>query len=82
MSLITIFTGMRVAMGVCWGTLVAAEMVAATSGIGWMVINAARFLRTDIVILGIILMGGIGYGFDLIMKTLGNRFILWKGKAT
>lgn len=75
-----IFTGMRVAMGVAWGTLVAAEMVAATAGVGWMVLNAARYLRTDIVIMGIIVMGVIGYGFDLIMRLLETKLIPWKGK--
>jgi taurine transport system permease protein len=76
-----IFTGMRVAMGVCWGTLVAAEMVASTAGVGWVVLNAARYLRTDIVIMGIIVMGGIGYGFDLIMRKIEAKLIPWKGKA-
>lgn len=76
-----IFTGMRVSMGVCWATLVAAEMVAATAGLGWMVLNAARYLRTDIVIMGVIVMGIIGYGFDLLMRLLENKLIPWKGKA-
>jgi taurine transport system permease protein len=76
-----IFTGMRVAMGVAWGTLVAAEMIAATSGIGWMVLNAARFLRTDVVLLGIIIMGVVGYCFDLIMRFLEKKLIPWKGKV-
>jgi taurine transport system permease protein len=76
-----IFTGMRVSMGVCWATLVAAEMVAATAGLGWMVLNAARYLRTDIVIMGVIVMGIIGYGFDLIMRLLEKKLIPWKGKA-
>ena len=76
-----IFTGMRVSMGVCWATLVAAEMVAATAGLGWMVLNAARYLRTDIVIMGVIVMGIVGYGFDMIMRMLANKLIPWKGKA-
>lgn len=76
-----IFTGMRVSMGVCWATLVAAEMVAATAGLGWMVLNAARYLRTDIVIMGVIVMGIVGYGFDLIMRLLEKKLIPWKGKA-
>ena len=75
-----IFTGMRVSMGVAWGTLVAAEMVASVNGVGWMVLNAARFLMTDIVIMGIILMGVVGYGFDLIMRNIEKRMIPWKGK--
>ena len=75
-----IFTGMRVSMGVAWGTLVAAEMVASVNGVGWMVLNAARFLMTDIVIMGIILMGVVGYGFDLIMRNIEKRMIPWTGK--
>lgn len=75
-----IFTGMRVSMGVCWATLVAAEMVAATAGLGWMVLNAARYLRTDIVIMGVIVMGIVGYGFDMIMRLLERKLIPWKGK--
>ena len=75
-----IFTGMRVSMGVCWATLVAAEMVAATSGLGWMVLNAGRYLSTDIVIMGVIVMGVVGYGFDLIMRILEKKIIPWKGK--
>jgi taurine transport system permease protein len=55
-------------------------MVAATAGVGWMVLNAARYLRTDIVIMGIIVMGLIGYGFDVLMRKLENRLIPWKGK--
>ncbi len=76
-----IFTGMRVSMGVSWATLVAAEMVAATAGLGWMVLNAARYLRTDIVIMGVIVMGIVGYGFDLIMRLVERKLIPWKGKA-
>jgi len=75
-----IFTGARVAMGVAWGTLVAAEMVAATSGIGWMVLNASRYLRTDIVLMGIIVMGLIGYSIDLLMRLMEKKLIPWKGK--
>jgi len=75
-----IFTGMRVSMGVCWATLVAAEMVAATSGLGWMVLNAGRYLSTDIVIMGVVVMGIVGYGFDFIMRMLEKKIVPWKGK--
>ncbi|UTW10233.1 ABC transporter permease subunit [Marinobacterium rhizophilum] len=76
-----IFTGMRVAMGVCWGTLVAAEMVAATSGVGWMVLNASRYLNTDIVLMGVILMGVVGFLIDMCMRKLEQKLIPWKGKG-
>jgi taurine transport system permease protein len=75
-----IFTGMRIAMGVAWGTLVAAEMVASTAGIGWMVLNASRYLRTDIVIMGIFVLGFIGYGFDFLMRSVESKVVHWKGK--
>ena len=70
---------MRVAMGVCWGTLVAAEMVAARSGIGWMVLNASRYLRTDIVITGIIIMGIMGYLLDLCLRGTMKKVFPWRG---
>lgn len=76
-----IFTGMRVAMGVCWGTLVAAEMVAATSGVGWMVLNASRYLNTDIVLMGVILMGVVGFLIDMCMRKLEKKLIPWKGRG-
>ena len=79
-SLPEIFTGARVAMGVCWGTVVAAELVAATEGAGMMIIAASRFQLTDIVILGIILIGIIGFGIDILMRMVENWLVPWKGK--
>ena len=67
-SLPEIFTGARVAMGVCWGTVVAAELVAAKRGVGMMIMVASRFQLTDIVIMGIILIGIIGFGIDILMR--------------
>ncbi len=80
-SLPEIFTGARVAMGVCWGTVVAAELVAATQGAGMMIIAASRFQLTDIVILGIILIGIIGFGIDILMRAAENWLVPWKGKS-
>ena len=80
-SLPEIFTGMRVAMGICWGTVVAAELVAAESGVGFMIMAASTFLATDIVILGVIVVGIIGYSIDILMRKLEERLIPWKGKA-
>jgi ABC-type nitrate/sulfonate/bicarbonate transport system permease component len=55
-------------------------MVAASSGLGWMVINASSYLRTDIVMLGILLLGGIGYLLDLLLLGLQRLFVPWAGK--
>ncbi|MCB1969565.1 MAG: ABC transporter permease subunit [Geminicoccaceae bacterium] len=76
-----IFTGMRVAMGVCWGTVVAAELVAAQSGVGFMIMVASTFLSTDIVVMGVIIIGIIGYSIDILMRMIEARLIPWKGKG-
>ena len=80
-SLPEIFTGARVAMGVCWGTVVAAELVAAQKGAGMMIIAASKFQLTDIVIMGIVLIGVIGYGIDILMRVTEKLLVPWKGKA-
>jgi len=80
-SLPEIFTGARVAMGVCWGTVVAAELVAAEQGAGMMIMTASRFQNTDVVIMGIILIGIIGFAIDMIMRRAEKWLVPWKGKA-
>jgi taurine transport system permease protein len=76
-----IFTGARVAMGVCWGTVVAAELVAAEKGAGMMIIAASKFQLTDIVVMGIILIGIIGYGIDILMRIAEKKLVPWKGRG-
>lgn len=80
-SLPEIFTGARVAMGVCWGTVVAAELVAAQKGAGMMIIAASKFQLTDIVIMGIILIGIIGYSIDILMRIAERILVPWKGQS-
>jgi taurine transport system permease protein len=75
-----ILTSMRIAIGFGWTTLVAAEMVAATHGLGQMVLNASNFLRTDIVIMGIIVIGAVAYLFDLLMRYVERLVVPWKGR--
>jgi len=75
-----ILVGMRIAIGFGWTTLVAAEMVAANVGLGQMVLNASNFLRTDIVIMGIVVIGVIAYLFDLLMRWVERRLVPWKGR--
>ncbi len=75
-----IFTGMRIGIGVGWTTLVAAEMVAADRGLGFMVLNAAQFLASDTVIMGIIVIGVFAFAFDLLVRYLEKFAIPWKGR--
>ena len=77
-----ILTGIRVGIGFGWTTLVAAEMVAATAGLGFMVLNAKDFLATDVVVSGILVIGLIAYGFDVLMRFLEKWWVPWKGKAS
>ena len=75
-----ILVGLRIGMGVGWTTLVAAEMVAADAGLGKMVFNAANFLRTDVVILGILIIGAVAFGFEMLMRWAEHKLAPWKGR--
>ena len=76
-----IFTAMRVGIGFGWTTLVAAEMVAATSGLGYTVLSASRFLQTPIVIMGIVVIAIIAYAFDHLVRFVERRIVPWKGRG-
>jgi taurine transport system permease protein len=75
-----ILTAMRIGIGFGWTTLVAAEMVAATKGIGYMVLSASQFLQTPTVIMGIVIIAAIAYAFDMLMRVVERRLVPWKGK--
>ena len=55
-------------------------MVAATNGIGFMVLSASQFLQTSTVILGIVIIAAIAYAFDYVMRLLEQRLVPWKGR--
>ena len=76
-----ILVGLRIAIGFGWTTLVAAEMVAATVGVGQMVLNASNFLRTDLVVMGIFVIGLVAWGFDLLMRWGESRLVPWRGRV-
>ena len=76
-----ILTGMRIAIGFGWTTLVAAEMVAATAGLGFMVLTASKFMATDVVIMGILVIGVLALLFDLGMRWLERKLVPWKGRG-
>ena len=80
-SLPEILTGIRISIGVCWGTLVAAEMLAGTTGIGFVENVARKQSDYEIIWVTIILLGLLGLLFDLIMRWIINRTIPWRGKG-
>ncbi len=75
-----ILTGIRIRLGVGWSTLVAAELVAADRGIGFMVQSAAQFLITDTVILGIIVIAVVAVSFELFLRWLQQQLSPWYGQ--
>ncbi|MEM7356724.1 MAG: ABC transporter permease subunit [Acidobacteriota bacterium] len=76
-----ILTGLRIGLGFGWTTLVAAEIVAAQAGIGAMIQQASDFLVSDVVIMGIVVIGVIAYVSDLVMRALERLLTPWKGKV-
>lgn len=75
-----ILTGIRIGLGVGWSTLVAAELVAADRGIGFMVQSAAQFLITDTVILGIIVIAVVAVSFEIFLRWLQKQLAPWYGQ--
>jgi taurine transport system permease protein len=75
-----IFLSVRLGVGIGWTTLIAAEMIASTTGLGWMITNAGSYLRTDIVLLGILMLGVTGYALDLALLALQRVMAPWAGK--
>ena len=76
-----ILTGVRIGLGVGWSTLVAAELIAATSGLGFMVQSAAQFLVTDVVVLGILVIALIAFAMEMGLRALQRRLVPWHGQA-
>ena len=76
-----ILTGTRIAIGVGWSTLVAAELIAATRGIGHFVMSASQFLATDFVFVGIGVIALSAFAFSFAMRVLERWLVPWKGQA-
>jgi len=72
-----IITGIRIGLGVGWMALVAAELVGASSGLGFMINDARTLLRTDIVMVGMIAIGLVGLALDLLIRVLSSRALPW-----
>jgi NitT/TauT family transport system permease protein len=77
-SMTLTFAGIKVAIGNAWATLVAAEMLAASSGLGYMILMGRQFGRVDLVILGIVVIGAIGTIITIFIGMLENKVLGWK----
>ncbi len=78
-ALPSILTGIRIALGAGWSTLVAAELVAASRGLGFMIQSAAQFLITDIVIVGIFVISALAFAFEALLRLVERLFVRWSG---
>jgi taurine transport system permease protein len=78
-ALPTIFTGLRIALAAAFSTVVAAELMAANNGLGWMIFSASQFLRTDIVVLGILVLGVLGLLLNAVLVAIDHRVVHWRG---
>ncbi|MGV2106133.1 ABC transporter permease subunit [Agrobacterium vitis] len=76
-----ILTGIRIGLGIGWGTLVAAELIASTRGIGYMIMSASQFLATDVVFVGIAIISVCAFAFGSGIRLLERVLVPWKGKA-
>lgn len=74
----SIFTSLRLGMGACWTCVVAAELVASTTGLGYMIMNARQFSQTPVVIVGILTIGIIGKITDSLLRAAEKRVISWR----
>jgi sulfonate transport system permease protein len=76
-ALPVIIVGMRLGFGYSWRALIGAELLAATAGLGYMIIEAEELARPDIVLVGIIVIGTLGYCLDALFSKLSRRLIPW-----
>lgn len=79
-ALPAILTGIRIALGAGWSTLVAAELVAATRGLGFMIQSAAQFLVTDVVIMGILVIAAVAFLLETLVRFAERILVPWHGK--
>lgn len=80
-SLPEILTGVRVAVGMCWGTLVAAEFLAGTTGIGFVENVAKKYFQYEVIWITIFVMGMLGLLFDIALRKIIDKTIPWHGKG-
>ncbi|PLX32645.1 MAG: ABC transporter permease [Clostridiales bacterium] len=78
-ALPSILAGMQLGLGYSWRSLMGAELIAASSGIGYMIIEAEQLSRIDIIFVGIIVIGTLGCGIDYFFLKATNRLLMWEG---
>ncbi len=80
-ALPSILTGVRIALGTGWSTLVAAELVAASRGLGFMIQSAAQFLVTDVVVMGILVIAAVAFALEAVIRLIERWLVPWAGRG-
>jgi ABC-type nitrate/sulfonate/bicarbonate transport system permease component len=73
-----IFTGLQISIGVCWFSLVAAEMVSGQYGLGYVINNSYTNVRYPTIIIGMVTLGFVGYSTSAMVRMIGNRLMQWR----
>ena len=73
-----VFTGWKVALGISWSTLVAAEMLASNEGLGYMILIGRQFMKTDLIICGMVVIGLIGIVLYALLNKLESVVLRWR----
>jgi ABC-type nitrate/sulfonate/bicarbonate transport system permease component len=77
-ALPSILTGVRISAGLAWMSVVAAEMIAIDSGLGYMILDARQLFRPDVVMSGMVMIGVIGFGMDRLLLNLERVVLRWR----
>jgi sulfonate transport system permease protein len=71
-------TGLRLALGIAWLSIVVAETVSSDTGLGYMINNAREFLRTDVIVVGLVVYALLGLGTDALVRAVERRALRWR----
>ena len=81
-ALPTIFTGLQIAMGAAWFSLVAGEMIAAQYGLGFMILESYNLVQYPTIIIMMATLGIVGYASSALIRVVGKRMIRWREQTT
>lgn len=79
-ALPSIFTGLQIAMGAAWFSLVAGEMIAARYGLGYVIWEAYNLIQYPTIVIGMVTLGFVGYACSALIRVVGNQLMRWHEK--
>ncbi|MBJ6724373.1 ABC transporter permease [Geomesophilobacter sediminis] len=76
-ALPSIFTGMRIGIGIAWMSVVGAELIAASAGVGYLIMYARELSQADVMLVGVVSIGVTGLAIDFLIRRLERRLLRW-----